>query len=58
MTAAGAIDAQTAILRQNVALSMIKRSAQAERAMAGVLEQSADNIKAMNGRGASLNVRV
>ncbi|MCK6417520.1 MAG: hypothetical protein L6Q57_01095 [Alphaproteobacteria bacterium] len=54
----GAIGTQIAMMRQNVALSMIKQNAQAERVMVGVLEQSADNIKALNGRGSALNIRV
>lgn len=52
------IAAQQAITKQNVALNVIKQSADADKAVAGILQQSADNIAAQTGRGTNVNIRV
>ncbi len=46
--------AEQAIFRQNVALSVIKKSAEADKAIIGILEKSADNIAASH-RGQNVN---
>lgn len=46
------IAAQMAIARQNVALSVIKRNAQAEQQISAILEQAVQNVPASPVRGA------
>ena len=54
-----AIGAELAIARQNVALSLVKQSAQADQAVANILTESAENLKALSGsRGSNVNIRV
>lgn len=53
-----AIAAQQAVAQQNVAISVIKSSAQADEAVAGILQESADNIAAQTNRGTNVNIRV
>ena len=48
------MQAEQALVRQNVALSMIKSAAKADQAIVGALEDSARNIAASN-RGANVN---
>lgn len=47
--------AQQAILRQNITLSVIKKNADQERAVANVIEQSANTVQALNNRGTRVN---
>ncbi len=49
--------AEQAILRQNVALSMIKASSDADKQLIGILEDSARQIAASN-RGNNVNFSV
>lgn len=56
MDAPFAIAAQFAQLRQNVALSAVKQSAQQGQEIVKILNQSADNIAANGTRGTRLNV--
>ena len=49
------IAAQMAIARQNVALSVIKRSAQADQQIASILEQAVQNVPASSVRGSNLS---
>lgn len=49
--------AEQAILRQNVALSMIKSSADADKQLIGILEDSARTI-AQSNRGNNVNLSV
>ena len=49
------IAAQAAIARQNVALGLIKRNAQAEQQVAAILEQAVQNVPASPVRGAHFN---
>ena len=51
----GDIAAQAAIARQNVAMSLIKRSAQAEQQVAGILEQAIQNVPTSPVRGSNFN---
>ncbi len=51
------IAAQTALLQQNVALSVIKQNAQADQAIAAIVAESADTIAAA-ARGKNVNIRV
>jgi hypothetical protein len=51
------IAAQTALLQQNVALSVIKQNAQADQAIAAILQESADTVAAAS-RGHNVNIRV
>lgn len=53
--APAAIGAQQAILRQNVALSLIKQNNQAQQAVVGILQDSAQNIAALS-RGGNVNI--
>ena len=56
MTAVPAsIAAEGAILRQNVALSVIKASADADQAIANVLEESVRSAPVSGSRGVNLN---
>ena len=52
-----AIAAEQAILRQSVALSVVKQSAQADQAIAGILEQSVSNVPVSPVRGAKVNIQ-
>ena len=52
------IAAEQAIFRQNLALAVIKSSAQQDQAIAGILEQSAQNLAALTGRGSNVNILV
>lgn len=49
------IAAQMALARQNVALSVIKRGAQADQQVAAILEQAIQNVPASPVRGANFN---
>jgi hypothetical protein len=46
---------QMAVTRQNVAVSVIKQNAEADRAMANILAQAADNVPS-SGRGGIVNI--
>jgi hypothetical protein len=48
--------AEQAILRQNVALSLIKSAADADKQLVGILEDSARQIAASN-RGNNVNIQ-
>lgn len=47
--------AQQAILRQNITMSVIKKGAEQDRAVANILEQSANTVQAQNNRGTRVN---
>lgn len=49
------IEAQAALTRQNVALSVIRNAAQQDQAVADILRQSVETIKASTTRGVNLN---
>lgn len=49
------IAAQMAIAKQNVALSLIKRNAQAEQQVAAILEQAVQNVPTSPVRGSHFN---
>ena len=51
----GDIAAQMAMAKQNVALSVIKRNAQAEQQIASILEHAIQNVPASPVRGANFN---
>jgi hypothetical protein len=53
--APAAIGAQQAILKQNVALSLIKQNNQAQQAIVGILQDSAQNVAALS-RGGNVNI--
>ena len=50
-----AIAAETAINRQNIALSVVKASADADRAIANILEQSVRSAPISSTRGVNIN---
>jgi len=52
------IAVEAAITRQNVALSVIKQAAQADRQIAGILEDAIKNVPTSSFRGGSLNISV
>lgn len=52
-----AIAAEAAILRQNVALSVVRQSAEADQAIANIIQQSAENIAVNASRGNTVNIR-
>ena len=56
MTLPPTIAAEAAITRQNVALSSIKRNADAEKQIANLLEQAIDNVPTSPLRGSRLNI--
>lgn len=47
---------QQALAQQSVSLSLIKQDAQQGQAVASILEQSAQNIAALTGRGGNVNI--
>ncbi len=49
------IAANAALTRQAIALQVIKKSADADKAIASILEQSANNVAALTHRGTSVN---
>ncbi len=49
-----ALSAQMAITQNNVAMAMLKSSAQADRAIANILEQAISNVPA-GSRGSNVN---
>jgi len=51
-----AIAAQTAVLRQNVALSAIRQSNDQAQAIAGILEEAARSIPTSSSRGSNINI--
>lgn len=48
---------ERAMAQQNVALSVIKQSAQADAAIASIVQEAADSIELAAGRGGRLNIR-
>ncbi len=56
-TVPAGIAAQTALLQQNVALSVIKQNAQADQAIAAIVAESAETVAAA-ARGQNVNIRV
>ena len=53
-----AIAAQTAVLRQDIALSVIRQSNDQAQALVGILDDAADAIAVSGSRGSSVNIRV
>lgn len=51
-----AISAQMAITQQNAAMSMIKSSANADRAVVNMLQELVDNVPVSSARGGNLNI--
>lgn len=51
------IAAEQAILRQNVALSVIKQSAEQAQAIAQIIDQSARSAPVSGTRGTNINIR-
>ncbi len=56
-TVPAGIAAQAALTQQNVALSVIKQNAQADQAIAAILQESAETVAAAT-RGRNVNIRV
>lgn len=52
------IAADQALAQQKVALSVIKKSAEAERGIANILQQSAETVSANTSRGQNVNILV
>lgn len=50
------IAAEQGLLRQAVALSVIKQAAQADRQIAGILEQAIENVPVSASRGSRVNI--
>ena len=55
VSAPAAIAAEQAILRQSVALSVVKSSAEADAAIANILEESARSAPVSSSRGTNVN---
>ncbi len=51
-----ALSAQQAITQQNVALSVVKSSADAEKAIANILTEASQNVPTGSGRGSVVNI--
>jgi hypothetical protein len=51
------IAAQMALNQQNVALSVIKQAADADKAIANILQTAADSVPASTSRGGNVNIR-
>lgn len=52
------IAAQSALLKQNVALSVIKQNAEQAQALVNILDQSIRSAPVSASRGSTLNIRV
>ncbi len=50
------IAAEAALTRQNVALSVIKQSAEQDKAIASILDQAVENTSSNSGRGQNVNI--
>ncbi|MCD8498001.1 MAG: hypothetical protein LRZ85_07970 [Alphaproteobacteria bacterium] len=55
-TAAAGIATQQAIARRDVTVSLLKNAANQDQAVANLLEQSVDTVKALNYRGQNVNI--
>lgn len=53
-----AIAAQSAISRQNVALSVIKQNAEQSQKIAQILDQAVQSAPVKGGRGSNINITV
>lgn len=58
MNVPAAITAQTAIARQNVALAVTKHSAEADQAIAHILEETVQTSKPHGDRGTNIDIVV
>ncbi len=56
VSAPAAIAAEQALAQQNVALSVVKKSAEAEQAIAGILEEALQSVPVNASRGANVNI--
>ena len=56
MNPIASIAIQQALAQQSVSLFLIKQTAQQGQAVAGILEQSAQNIAALTGRGGNVDI--
>lgn len=56
MTLPPTLAAEAALTRQNIALSVIKQSADQDKAIANILEKAVDSIPKHGSRGVNLNV--
>lgn len=56
VSAPAAIAAEQAIAKQNVALSLVKQSAEVEQAIAGILEDAARSAPVSSSRGSNVNI--
>jgi hypothetical protein len=54
---AGAI-ATAALTRQAIALEVVKKAAEADQQVAGILEEAANSIAALTSRGTTVNISV
>lgn len=52
------IAAEQAVVRQNAAMSMLKQSADAEKKVAEILDQTLTTVQASNSRGSQVDFRV
>ncbi len=58
MNVPASIAAETALSRQNVALSVIKSNAEQDQKLANVIEQSIQSAPVSNTRGTNINILV
>ncbi len=58
MNVPAGIAAETALSRQNVALSVIKSNAEQDQKLANVIEQSVQSAPVSNTRGTNINILV
>lgn len=58
MNVPAGIAAETALSRQNVALSVIKSNAEQDQKLANVIEQSIQSAPVSNTRGTNINILV
>jgi len=52
------IAAEAALTRQNVALSVVKQSAEQDKAVANILDQAVQDASSSNGRGQNIDILV
>ncbi len=57
MNVPAGIAAEQGMLRQNIALSVIKQNAEADRAIADILEQSARNVPLSASHGTNIDTK-
>ncbi len=57
MEISAGIQAQAALTRQTIAMSVLKQAADMEKQLAGILEAAANSVPVSSSRGSSINIQ-